>query len=499
MGEKAVSASRAEPTGSWARRSGRGFSGPVLALLLALLAPALRAQLPAARGAADLQLALDRLQVLGSVLYLAAHPDDENPALLAWFSKGRGLRTGYLSLTRGEGGQNRIGPERGDALGALRTQELLAARRLDGAEQYFTRAVDFGYSKSAAETLAVWDREAVLGDVVRVIRTLRPDVVVTRFSPVPGGTHGHHTASAVLALEAFQAAGDPDRFPEQLARLRPWRPVRLVWNRWRSPADQAAPPPAAGLVLDAGGYLPLLGRSCAELGAESHSRHRSQAFGEVPLRGPRWESFEPLAGAPVRDDLFEGVDLTWGRVAGGDRIAAPLAAARARYRPEAPAAVLPDLLQAKVAMDALADEPWVRAKREDLLEAIRMAAGIWTEAVADRQTVVPGEPLRVTAAILARTCAGLALDGAELAGRRQAGAALAPNVAVRTVFELVLPAGTPCTQPYWFGPGARPGAHPGGSPDGAGNPENAPPLAVTFHLTAGGVAFDLAAPVRLAQ
>ena len=232
----------------------RIFSWIMGGLLCLRLAPALPAQAPPVRDAAQLQMALDQLQVVGSVLYLAAHPDDENPALLAYFSKGRHLRTSYLSLTRGGGGQNRIGTERGDALAALRTQELLAARRLDGAEQYFTRAVDFGYSKTPEESLAIWGHDAVLADVVGVIRKLRPDVIVTRFSPTRGHTHGHHTASAILALEAFQATADPARFPEQLAWTRPWQATRLVWNRYAPEAERPAAGPAA--AVDRSGKLP---------------------------------------------------------------------------------------------------------------------------------------------------------------------------------------------------------------------------------------------------
>src|SRR5687767_4565983 len=180
-------------------------------------------------GAAATQLALDRLTVTGSALMIAAHPDDENTALLAWLARGRKVRTGYLSLTRGEGGQNLIGSEQGALLGVIRTQELLAARRIDGAEQFFTNAVDFGYSKSAEEALTKWDRNRILGEIVHVIRTFQPDVIVLRFSGTPRDGHGQHQASAILGKEAFEAAGDPRRFPEQLGKAKPWRARRLLW------------------------------------------------------------------------------------------------------------------------------------------------------------------------------------------------------------------------------------------------------------------------------
>jgi LmbE family N-acetylglucosaminyl deacetylase len=471
----------------------------ILGLATALLVSTLAAQAPPVRDAADLQLALDKLQVLGSVLYLAAHPDDENAALLAYFSRGRGLRTAYLSLNRGEGGQNRIGPEQGTALGAIRTQELRAGRRLDGAEQYFARTVDFGYCKTPERALAKWGHQEALADVVWIYRLFRPDVVVTRFFPTQTNTHGHHTASAILAVEAFKAAGDPARFPEQLAWVKPWQPTRLYWNHYLRPGDASAPAASGRLTLDAGQYEPLLGRSYAELGAESHSQHRTQAYGEVARRGPVPEVLELLAGSPARNDPFEGLDTSWKRVPGGMTVAPFLARARQEYRPERPAAVLPLLLKAKAAMDAMGADPWVQVKRAELLEAIRCAAGIWVEALADRQTLVPGQPVGVTATILARNAAGVALTGLDALGEHRGPSGLGVNQPVRTTFQFTLPADTPLSQPYWADPGPTPNLNPRGTPDQAGRAEGSPPLTVTFHLSAQGVAFDLAAPVRFRQ
>ncbi|MCS7312304.1 MAG: PIG-L family deacetylase, partial [Acidobacteria bacterium] len=293
---------------------------------------------PRARDAAELLLALRKLTVLGSVLYVAAHPDDENTALLAYLSKGRLLRTAYLSITRGDGGQNLLGPERDEYLGVLRTQELLAARRVDGAEQFFTRAIDFGYSKSPEETLRIWDREAVLADVVWVIRKFRPDVVITRF-PKTGGGHGHHTASAILAEEAFQAAGDPARFPDQLRYVKPWRPRRLLWNMFR-PETQGPLPPTPGLLaLNVGAYNPLLGRSYTEIAAESRSLHKSQGFGSAARRGEVLDFLVPLAGDPPEKDLLDGIDTTWRRVSHGTAVGPVLAEAVQAFRLDRPADV----------------------------------------------------------------------------------------------------------------------------------------------------------------
>src|SRR5271155_5074456 len=221
--------------------------------------------LPIGARATDPQSASAILQELrsfremGSVLYIAAHPDDENTRLIAYLSRGRGYRTGYLSLTRGDGGQNLIGPELGEELGVLRTQELLAARRIDGGRQFFTRALDFGFSKDYRQTMQVWDRQGGVAGIVRVIRTFRPDIVITRFTTIPGNTHGHHTASAVLALEAFKLAGDPKAFPDQLDTLTPWQPKRILWNGGGNGTAMNV------LQMEISGNDPVLGISFSEL------------------------------------------------------------------------------------------------------------------------------------------------------------------------------------------------------------------------------------------
>src|SRR6476661_4561787 len=271
----------------------------------------------------EIQLALQKLNVLGRVLYVAAHPDDENTNLMALWSNGSLYETAYLSVTRGDGGQNLIGPELGERLGFIRTHELLAARRIDHARQFFTRAVDFGFSKSAPETLKIWDRDKILADVVWAIRKWKPDVVVTRFSPDDDKTHGHHTSSAILAGEAFTAAADPKRFPEQLTLVKPWQATRLVWNT--SPfffTNRNLPFDPTGLtVLEAGGYNPLLGKTYTEIAAASISMHKSQGVGGLPRRGARKEYFKPLKGPPMTSSLFDGVDTNWSRVANSESVA----------------------------------------------------------------------------------------------------------------------------------------------------------------------------------
>src|SRR5437879_7927741 len=266
--------------------------------------------------AGEIQIALQKLNVLGRSHYISDHPDDENTNLMALWSNGSLYETAYLSITRGDGGQNLSGPELRERLGVIRTEELLATRRIDHGKQFFSRAVDFGFSKTAKETLRIWDHDKILCDVVWVIRKFRPDVVVTRFSPEDQLTHGHHTASAILAQEAFAAASDPNRFPAQLAFVKPWRPTRLVWNT--SPfffSNRNLPFDPTGLTtLEAGGYNPLLGKAYTEIAAASLSMHKSQGVGSPPRRGARKEYFKLLEGQPMTSSIFEGVDTSWSRV-----------------------------------------------------------------------------------------------------------------------------------------------------------------------------------------
>jgi LmbE family N-acetylglucosaminyl deacetylase len=296
-----------------ARMSGRRKS--IVALLAFVVAAALAAGgADASMDAAERQLALDRLLVTGSALYVAAHPDDENTAMLAYLVQGRGVRTAYLALTRGDGGQNLIGTEQGDALGVIRTHELLAARAIDGAGQFFTRAVDFGYSKTPEETLRIWGHDEVLADVVWVIRTFRPDVVIARFPANGDGGHGHHTASAILAAEAYAAAGDPTRFPEQLRLVQPWKAKRLVWNAWRRPgsAPPANTPPT--VTVDLGAFDSLLGRAYSELAAEARTMHRARGSAPESARRAAQRPAAPRGGG-CSERRFDGVDLSWNRVA----------------------------------------------------------------------------------------------------------------------------------------------------------------------------------------
>src|SRR5205814_611773 len=286
-----------------------------------------------------------------------------------------------------------IGPELRERLGIIRTEELLAARRIDHAQQFFSRAVDFGFSKTAEETLQIWDHDKILSDVVWVIRKFRPDVVVTRFSPEDHLTHGHHTASAILAQEAFAAASDPNRFPEQLAFVKPWRPTRLVWNTYPFFFSNRNLPfdPTGLTVLEAGGYNSLLGKAYTESEAASISMHKSQGVGSPPRRGARKEYFKPLQGQPMTNSLFEGVDTTWSRVTKSESVAAQIRQIISKFNPADPAASVPELLKLRQAMSGIQDESWIAEKKAELDEIIAACLGLHVEASTATEAFTPGQ------------------------------------------------------------------------------------------------------------
>ena len=352
---------------------------------------------------------------LGSVLYIAAHPDDENTQLIAYLARGRNYRTAYLSVTRGDGGQNVLGPEFDEELGVIRTQELLAARRLDGGRQFFTRAIDFGFSKDYRETLRIWDRQQVLADVVRVIRTFRPDVVITRFSPEPGNTHGHHTASAVLALEAFKLAGDPKAFPEQLGELTPWQPKRILLNGGGGGRGGGGTN-ADLLRIEVGGNDPVSGESFGAIAGRSRAMHKTQGFGNFGGGGggARQESFTLLDGEPATNDILDGVDTTWGRVSGGAEIGKLTDEAIAKFNPQDPATSVPALLAIRSRLAALPADRVVDEKRQQLDRILQACLGLSVETVVPQAEVVPGETLELHCTATVRSQRSRPLDGGAL-------------------------------------------------------------------------------------
>ena len=476
-----------------------GLAG-ALACVLGVLPALADPRPPKVMDAADIRLALDKLNVVGSALFVGAHPDDENAAVLAWLSKGRKVRAAYLSFTRGDGGQNLIGSDTGERLGVIRTQELLGARRVDGAEQFFGRAIDFGFSKNPDETLDFWGHDRALSDAVWVIRRFRPDIIITRFAPDSTAGHGHHTASAILAEEAFAAAADPKRFPEQLRWVKPWQAKRLVRNVARF--GNAGPDTTPGRVaVDLGAYEPLLGRSYTEIAGESRSFHKTQGFGSAERRGVWTNSFEHKAGVRATRDLFEGVDLTWARIPGGARLTTIFAHAAREFRADRPAAIVPLLLRAQAILATLGDDPRVEGKRRELLAVIQSCAGLWLEATATRPWGSPGGRVRVATSALDRGDVAVRLEGIavgpgpEPAPSAIAARSLASNIPATDTTAVDLPRDLPMSGPYWL---ARPPSRGSFTVDDQtliGAAENPPALVARFLLTVAGTRLAFTVPV----
>ncbi|MEO9502790.1 PIG-L family deacetylase [Nonlabens ulvanivorans] len=340
---------------------------------------------------------LEKLGFLGTALYIAAHPDDENTRLISWLSNDKMARTGYLSLTRGDGGQNLIGPELREQLGMIRTQELLEARHRDGGEQFFTRANDFGYSKHPDETLEIWNQQEVLEDMVQIIRTFKPDVIINRFNHrTPGTTHGHHTTSAMLSMTAYKSAALKTAYASQLSRLDTWQPQRIFFNTsWWFYGSQEAFEKADKtnlLEIDAGTYYPWNGLSNSEIAALSRSEHKSQGFGSSGSRGSQTEYLEYLEGSFPTDksDLFSGINTTWTRVSGGSKIQTQLNKILSSYDFKNPEASLPALAELHQAISRLKDEHWKAIKLRELEDIILQISGIYLEASSNQQYITDG-------------------------------------------------------------------------------------------------------------
>ncbi|MBC8112655.1 MAG: PIG-L family deacetylase [Verrucomicrobia bacterium] len=359
------------------------------------------------KSASEILQDIKKLNTIGSVLYIAAHPDDENTRLIAYLSQEKHLRTGYLSLTRGDGGQNLIGTEFGEGLGVIRTQELLEARKRDGGEQFFSRAVDFGFSKTFDETLNFWEREKVLADIVWVIRKFKPDVIITRFPPDARAGHGHHASSAILGAEAFAKAGDAKAFPEQLKSVAIHQAKRLYFNTGSFFLKSEDLEKSDLLRLDVGAYNALLGKSVNEIAAESRSQHKSQGFGVSLARGSQIEYFQYVAGEKASKDLFEGIDLTWTRLKGGANISQQLTAIEKNFDVNTPEKSIPALTELykilKTGLLTSSDSFILNQKLTELEKIILACAGLYAEAVSESYTAVIGEKTKVKVNLIVRS------------------------------------------------------------------------------------------------
>lgn len=427
--------------------------------LLFLLPLPIQAQSPQTPSAVRLYNDLQKLNFLGSALYIAAHPDDENTRLISYLSNAVHARTAYLSMTRGDGGQNLIGPELRELLGVLRTQELLAARRVDGGEQFFTRAVDFGYSKHPDETLRIWDKDLVLSDVVRIIRQYRPDVIINRFDHrTPGSTHGHHTSSAILSTEAFAMAADPKAYPDQLGALEPWQPTRLFhntsWWSYGSPERFYKEVDISTLTtVDVGVYYPERGLSNNEIASLASSQHLCQGFGRPMARGSEQEFLELIKGSKVSsDNLFEGIDTSWKRLPGGAAIGEILERVERDFNFAEPSVHLPDLLQAYSLLSALEDSHWKQIKLPALQELIAGVTGLYLEASSENPMAVPGQTETVNVECINRSSWPVTLRSVRLDSGTGLDTTLVlePNGRHTFSLQLKVPESQADTAPYWL-------------------------------------------------
>jgi LmbE family N-acetylglucosaminyl deacetylase len=473
----------------------------VLFSLFSLFSFTLLAQQPASWTSADMYQAIKKLNVLGSVLYVAAHPDDENTRLIAYLSKDKLYRTGYLSVTRGDGGQNLIGEEQGIELGLIRTQELLAARRIDGGEQFFTRAFDFGYSKNPEETFTKWNKEKILSDVVWVIRKFQPDIIITRFPATGEGGHGHHTASAILAIEAFAAAADPTKFPEQLSAGSPgkdvqtWQVKRVLWNTFNF--GGANTQSEDQYKTDVGGYNPLLGKSYGEIAAESRSQHKSQGFGVPAGRGEAIEYFRAIKGDQPKNDLMEGIDLSWKKINGGDaieKIVNDLAESFDFLRPEKSVKGLVELYKA---LEAMPSGYWRNKKLNETKELMAQCSGLWLDVFTPEQFAVQTDSIRFNFQFNNRlgvqaTLKKISVDGFDTSMNL----ALAKNRNVNFAKTFFVPDTKPITQPYWLENKMEEGYFNVNDQEKIGNPDVQPSYEAGLKINIEGTDLDFIKPVK---
>ena len=468
----------------------------IISFLLLICIPAQAAHRPI-MNPAEIRLALKKLNILGTALFIAAHPDDENTAVLSYLSKEKLVRTAYLSLTRGDGGQNLIGTETGELLGVLRTQELLAARKIDGAEQYFTRAIDFGYSKTSEETIKIWGREKILYDLVWIIRKYRPDIIITRFTTDLGG-HGHHKASAILALEAFRMAGDPNQFADQLEHVGVWQPKRIFWNAWRPAIKSLGLDNEKIPYIDVGIYNPLLGKSYGEISAISRSMHKSQGFGASSRLGSYREYFLLSDGDSAKTDLFEGIDLSWSRVAKGKSIEKLFRKAYQNFNSEDPTTIVPLLLEVAKELKNIPDEYWRKIKQNELLYIIQSCLGLRIAATAKKYQVVANDSLNISLNVINRSDFPLQLKKIRFSvpdSDTLINLPLENNIPLSINTTLHIPERMEITQPYWLKNEPAMGAYSITRINEIGLSENPSPLTASFSFVTEDTEFKYSTPI----
>lgn len=450
------------------------------------------AQKPQKPNSVEIYNQIKKVNFLGSVLYIAAHPDDENTRLISYLSNEVNARTGYLSLTRGDGGQNLIGPQLRELLGVIRTQELIEARKIDGGEQFFSRANDFGYSKTPDETLTIWDKEKVLADIIWNIRKFQPDVIINRFDHrTPGTTHGHHTASAMLSVESFNLTNNPSIYPEQLKYVTPWQPKRQYFNTswwfYGSQEKFEAANKSKFTTLETGVYYTGIGKSNQEIAALSRSRHQSQGFGSTGSRGQDTEYLELINGDAPKDSatIFDGIDTTWNRIKGGRPIGELISTILSQYNFNNPSASIPDLIKAYTMIQSLDEKHWKLIKSEEIKKIIAASSGLYLEAVAQQQETIPGGTVNLKLEAINRSAVPMQLVNVTTLPDHKStpqNIDLINNKNQKFDLKIQLPSTIPFTQPYWLAEKATTGMYTVSNQENIGIPDIIRDVKVVFNI-----------------
>lgn len=437
---------------------------------------------------------IQKLNFLGSVLYVGAHPDDENTAMISYLSNVKRARVAYLAMTRGDGGQNIIGSEMRELLGVIRTEELLAARQIDGGSQFFTRANDFGYSKNPEETFEFWDKDQIMSDVVWVIRKFRPDVIINRFDHrTSGDTHGHHTASAILSAEAFELAGKKDVYPNQLTLYDAWQPskfyLNISWLRFGHPKQWKKADKSKYHKMDLGTYLPIKGLSNTEIAAHSRSQHKSQGFGVADDRGSSIDYLEPIKGQFSSDQqgIFDGIVTSWERIKGGEEIGQILTRVQDEFNFKEPAASIPKLLEAYELINKLDNKHWRELKLSQIKEVIAACAGLYLEASSSVEFGTLGQTVEVDFEAINRSNIDIELKNIRISNANDAHFSvhktLANNKDVRVTKDITIPEDLEYSSPYWLHKPHSAGMYKAEKQELIGLPESPPQLVATFQMT----------------
>ncbi|HEX9651438.1 MAG TPA: PIG-L family deacetylase [Cyclobacteriaceae bacterium] len=455
-------------------------------------------QAPRQKSSSEILMDIKKLNVLGNVLYIAAHPDDENTRLIGYLANERLFNTAYLSMTRGDGGQNLVGPEISELLGIIRTQELLAARRTDGSEQFFTRANDFGYSKSADETLQIWDREKILSDIIWVIRNFQPDVIITRFPPDERAGHGQHESSTILAEEAFDLAKEINAFPEQLRYTSVWQPARLLWNTGRFWSQNVNDSDPGVISINTGEYNPYLGKSYPEIAATSRSMHKSQGFGSSGLRGEAIEYLISKKGSAANEDLMDGIDYSWNRVKGGLRIKARVDKAISSYNVSNPSESVPQLLEIRRELLKLEDAFWRERKIKEINDLIKHCMGLYLEMKSQEPMLTHGDSLKIGVEAINRSQIEAVFSEIHIPSigiSAKVNKSMNYNNRIEEQLSAIIPTTLATTQPYWLIENGTLGVYRVDDQQLVGKPENNPAIVGEFTVSIAGENMKFSTPV----